>query len=74
MPMSGPVLAAAVKASIAVKNPDFVTKVGTDLDWLIDAICEEVVTHVQTTAVVNTTVATTGGPVAQAGTGVGTIT
>jgi hypothetical protein len=46
-------------------------KADRDAMWLM--ICEKIIQHIQTYAVVSTTVSTTGTAAAQAGTGTGTI-
>jgi hypothetical protein len=78
MPMTGPGLTTFVKGKITSKNPAFDPNIGTDMDWLIEAICEGVVEYIQANAQVNTTVAvasvggvTTGPSASGPGTGTG---
>ncbi len=70
MAMNPTTLAAAIKSQVQSANPDYAANVGSEMDWLFDAIATAVVAHIAASAVVAGT--TTCG--AGAGTCVATIT
>ncbi len=77
MPMSGSVLSAAIKAALSAEG--FELGNAPQTEKFVDVIAEQVVNHIQTQALVTTTVAvasvsgvTTGPGVSGPGTGTGT--
>ena len=67
-------LVLAMKAKVAVKNPDYNAAIGVEMDWLFEAIAEAVVEEIVTNATVTTVTTTPGvtsGPTTAAGTGSG---
>ncbi len=72
MALSGTVLAAAIKAKLQAKLPDFAAVIGDDLDEFVAAIAEATVEHVTANGqVIVTSVSgvTTGAGVSGPGTG-----
>ena len=72
MAMSGSTLAAAIKTKVQAKNPDFQANIGDSMDWLFEAVAEATVEHIQSSAVVSTTVNVTTASACSAGGAAGT--
>lgn len=74
MPMNPTTLKAEIKAAVVSANPAYAANVGSDMDWLYEAIATAVVAHVIANALVAGTTASACAAGGAAGTCVATIT